>query len=42
MPVLRNTEKMDYADIEKALSEMGEKVNSVRGHPPNQCSLATA
>ena len=26
MPVIRNVEEMDYADIEKAINTLGEKV----------------
>ena len=27
MPVIRNVEEMNYADIEKAINSMGEKVH---------------
>lgn len=29
MPVMRNVENMDYADIEKGLNELGEKVGVI-------------
>ena len=29
VPVLRNVETMNYADIEKGLQDLGEKVSSV-------------
>lgn len=29
MPVLRNVENMNYADIEKGLNELGEKVGMI-------------
>ena len=29
MPVIRNVEEMNYADIEKAINAMGEKVHII-------------
>jgi len=29
VPVMRNVENMDYADIEKGLNELGEKVGVI-------------